>query len=85
MTIKHKNPWFTHDVKWQKRVQFEKVKRYGISLRPSMESVKKERGKHKWLLNDEKVNVLSDQIVKSGNNPKKVYRMIGNILGTMHR
>ena len=50
-----------------------------------MESVKKERGKHKWLLNDEKVNVLSDQIVKSGNNPKKVYRMIGNILGTMHR
>ena len=33
-------------------------------------------------MNDEKVNVLSDKIAECGNNPKKLYRINGNILGT---
>lgn len=81
-----KYPWFTLDVKSQRRIVRKCERRHNkCRLSSTWETLQVEKRKYKKLLYKSKITTTSDKIKKCGNNMKELYRLTSELTGTLKK
>ena len=83
LTTRKSNPWFTEEVKIQKRLLTKMEGTYHRYKRnTSWQNFRKQKQIYRIMLKKAKIEAVSNKVTECGNDTKILYKIVNNILGT---